>query len=109
MIEQMDQIFRRVDTDDSGFLDINEVERLFAEFGMNLPQEKMNAILRNMNVVRDGHGPVRISRNDFLAWLMQKEEQAKNMPLEEFSERCFEMFSAMLDINNNKNEHGHPY
>lgn len=66
------QVFRKVDVDDNGEIDKDELAQLFARLGFHqVTPEELDAIMEELDADKDG----RITEEDFAAWYIQSEDQ----------------------------------
>lgn len=59
------QIFKEIDTDMSGFLDVQELEDIAIRIGANLPKKRLQKIFKEMDKNKDG----KIEVDEFIAWM----------------------------------------
>jgi len=64
------QIFKELDTDNSGFLDRKEIEMATIQLGEDFSDKKLDAIFTQMDTNKDG----KVQLNEFIAWMDQEHD-----------------------------------
>jgi sodium/potassium/calcium exchanger 2 len=64
-------VFRKVDVDDNGEIDKEELAQLFAKLECNVTSDELDSILEELDANHDG----RITEEDFTVWYIKSEKQ----------------------------------
>lgn len=75
MVGRVREVFKRFDTDGGGFLDKDELSRVFRTFDSNFTMNDIDALCKELD--RGGDG--KVSRREFLAWIKQGSAGAKSV------------------------------
>ena len=65
--------FRQIDTDQSGFIDRNELEAVLQKLGGNVAEDEVDACYAEL----DENGDGKIDYNEFSGWYMRSETKIK--------------------------------
>lgn len=68
-LEEAMDVFREIDVDGSGFIDITEVKDMAIRLGQPLPEDRAKSIFDNMDKNRDG----KVSAEEFMQWYSNEE------------------------------------
>lgn len=75
MVGRVREVFKRFDTDGGGFLDKDELSRVFRTFDSKFTMNDIDALCKELD--RGGDG--KVSRREFLAWIKQGSAGAKSV------------------------------
>jgi len=95
LVEKMGRVFEDIDVDGSGELDTTEMTQVFSRFGINCDDKKLAMIMANMSSTGKSE---KILKAEFVAWLVNKERQAREMSPHDFAHKCFEFLDTEGDV-----------
>lgn len=75
MVGRVREVFKRFDTDGGGFLDKDELSRVFRTFDSNFTMQDIDALIKDLD--RGGDG--KVSRREFLTWIKTGSPGAKSV------------------------------
>jgi K+-dependent Na+/Ca+ exchanger-like protein len=71
MAGDVHHVFRQVDVDDSGDIDKEELEHLFAKLECSVPPEELDQVMEELDENKDG----KITEEDFVKWYVHSEKR----------------------------------